>query len=421
VTATDTAGQAVADEFVLTVVNVNDAPQLALPLADHSVEAGSGFALTLEEGMFTDVDAGDALAYAASRSDGAALPGWLSFDAVARTFTGAPSASDAGPLDVRVTATDLAGASASDEFRITVLGEAPSGKHLIGTSRSDLLIGTQHDDVIEGREGRDLLFGLAGGDLLDGGKDDDLILGGKGDDHYLFAKGDGDDLIVESGGQDVLRFGAGIARHDVAVLRDRGDLILKLKGHGGSVTVRNWFDSSASRVERVEFADGSAWGEADLRREAKRNTAGSWSHDRHDWERDDGRFRDARGGDGRRGGDEGGSARDARALIAHRLDSVARFDFGAVGDYLRRQAARSAEASSWGRVAGQWAAIQRAVGYVEQTHEDANQGVQGDLDQDPSLAHGDTGWGHASSTGRRHAYAGLRSFAGLGEGFRNLG
>jgi hypothetical protein len=270
------------------------------------------------------------------------------------------------------------------------------------------------------------LIGLAGSDVIEGGRDDDLILGGKGDDRYLFNKGDGDDLIVESGGHDVLRFGADIARSDVTVMRDRGDLILKLKGHGGSVTVRSWFESSSKRVERVEFADGGSWDEADLRREAKRHTLGSWWHDRRDWEWGDERRRhhwDGRGGDGHRGrpSDEHRDVRDARALIAHRLDSAARYDFGSVADYLRQQAARSAGAGSWGRVAGQWTAVQRALGYLEQAQEDASHGAQDGRDRDHPIAHGDTGWGHASSTGRRHAYAGLQSFSGLGEGFRNLG
>ena len=426
VTATDGASQSASDEFVLTVINVNDAPELALPVADQSVSVGSGFALSLEAGMFTDVDPGDALTYAATRADGSALPEWLVFDAASRSFSGTPAASDAGPLDVRVTATDLAGVSASDEFRITVVGEEPSGKHLIGTSRGDVLVGTPYDDTIEGRQGGDLLIGLAGSDVIEGGKDDDLILGGNGDDAYLFARGDGDDLIIETGGHDVLRFGAGISRHDVAVMRDRGDLVLRLKGYGGSVTVRNWFDSDSRRVERVEFADGSSWGEAELWWQAKRHTVGSWSDDRRNGEWNDEKRRHQwhdRGGDGHRGRSSGEDygARDARALIARRLEAAARYDFGAVADYLRQQAEQRAEARTWARVAGQWAEVQSALGCLEQSHQEASHGAQDGRDRDHLLAHGDTGWGHASSTGRRHAYAGLQSFTGLGEGFRNLG
>jgi hypothetical protein len=325
-----------------------------------------------------------------------------------------------------VVALHLAGAPASHELRITEQGDEPPGQHPLGTSRRDVQLGTLHDDVIEGRAGRDLLVGLAGSDLLDGGKDDDLVFGGNGDDRYLFTKGDGDDLIIESGGHDVLRFGAGIARHDVTVIRDRGDLVLKLRGHGGSVTVRDWFDASSSRVERVEFADGASWEEADLRREAKRHAWGGWSHDGRDGGWDDERHRHSRDEhgrdrhDGKWKGDEYG-VRDSRELVAHRLDSAPRYDFDAVGDFLRRGVAHFDHSKTWGQVAGQWASIQRALGHLAQTHEDASHGAQDGPDRDHSLANSGQGWGHASSTGRRHAYAGLQSFTGLGEGFRNLG
>jgi len=75
-----------------------------------------------------DVDAGDVLTYTAGLTDGAMLPSWLNFDAATRTFSGAPTNTDVGDLTLRVTATDLSGASAYDDFSMTIvnINDAPT-------------------------------------------------------------------------------------------------------------------------------------------------------------------------------------------------------------------------------------------------------------------------------------------------------
>jgi Ca2+-binding RTX toxin-like protein len=79
--------------------------------------------------MFTDVDAGDSLRYAATLENGASLPTWLSFNAGTRTFSGTPGNGDVGSLSVNVTATDGSAASVSDLFLLAVanVNDAPSG------------------------------------------------------------------------------------------------------------------------------------------------------------------------------------------------------------------------------------------------------------------------------------------------------
>ncbi len=409
VSASDPAGESAADEFVLTVINVNDAPLLAVPVADQSVEAGSELTLTLDAGTFTDVDRGDVIRYGASRADGAALPGWLSFDAFSRTFSGTPAESDAGWIDVRVTATDSAGAAASDEFRITVLGGEPAGEHLIGTDRADTLVGTRHADVLEGRKGNDFLVGL------------------KGDDVYVYEKGDGHDRIIESGGFDRLRFGEGLRERDLAVLRRHGDLVLAVKGGHGSVTVKNWFLADDKRIERVEFASGGAWDESDLRARAGRwHDDGGFDgfahrrdrdHDHRDGPRADGRGRH----EGR--DDDRHELRDARDAIEARLERAARFDFSALAEHLARGAGDSAAAMSTERIARRWDSILQATGLLAQDDEDAGRGWDRGRENGRGADdwHDSGGWGHAGSTGQRASVAGLNRFAGLAEGFRSLG
>ncbi len=180
-TATDLAGATVLAAFNLVVANVNDAPVLSSALADQSGRAGSAFSYTVPAGAFSDVDVGDTLTYAALQASGAALPSWLSFNAASRTFSGTPPAGQAGTVSVRVTATDTAGAAASDVFDLSI---ALNGV-INGTAAADTLSGTAGQDQINGLGGNDTLNGLSGDDTLDGGAGNDTLVGGAGNDTYV--------------------------------------------------------------------------------------------------------------------------------------------------------------------------------------------------------------------------------------------
>ena len=114
----DHFGARASTTFHISVQNTNDAPEAAIALTDQSVHAGQTYAWQLPEGAFVDVDPGDVLSYSASRADGSALPDWLSFDATTGTFGGTPAT--AGTYALQVTATDLAGAQASQTFVLAV-------------------------------------------------------------------------------------------------------------------------------------------------------------------------------------------------------------------------------------------------------------------------------------------------------------
>ena len=127
ITAIDAAGATTADTFDLTVTNVNDAPVLASAIADAAAVEDAAFSLTLAPGTFADVDAGDTLTYQATRADGSALPAWLAFNAITRTFAGTPVNADVGSVTLKVVATDAAGAAASGVFNLSVanVNDAP--------------------------------------------------------------------------------------------------------------------------------------------------------------------------------------------------------------------------------------------------------------------------------------------------------
>lgn len=121
VVATDLAGVSIAQILSLTVLNVNDAPEVGTIIADVEAMEDEPFTFTVPDDAFFDVDAGDLLSFSASISDGAPLPAWLDFDATTRHFSGTPDNDDVGNLSIRVTATDLAGAQASQSFGLSVI------------------------------------------------------------------------------------------------------------------------------------------------------------------------------------------------------------------------------------------------------------------------------------------------------------
>lgn len=125
VTATDPGGLSASDTFALTVTPVNDAPVVANALADQAVNEDTAVNFTVPANAFSDVD-NASLTYSATQTGGAPLPAWLSFDAVARTFTGTPPLDFNGVLNLTVTASDGT-LTASDNFTLTInpVNDAP--------------------------------------------------------------------------------------------------------------------------------------------------------------------------------------------------------------------------------------------------------------------------------------------------------
>lgn len=109
---------------VQTATVGNNAPVLATPISDRNAQVGNFFNLTIPANTFTDAD-GDTLIYSATLVGGGALPAWLAFDPVSRTFSGTPGPGDVGAVNVRITANDGHGGSASDDFVISVITDPP--------------------------------------------------------------------------------------------------------------------------------------------------------------------------------------------------------------------------------------------------------------------------------------------------------
>ncbi|MBS0643924.1 MAG: putative Ig domain-containing protein [Proteobacteria bacterium] len=115
VKATDTSGLSATDTFAVTVIG---APTVTAQTPMQNWVVGQKVNLALPGNTFTDPQ-GQKLTYTASLASGAALPSWLQFNGATDTFTGtAPSVAQA--MNIKVTATDASGLSASETFTAAV-------------------------------------------------------------------------------------------------------------------------------------------------------------------------------------------------------------------------------------------------------------------------------------------------------------
>ncbi len=113
---------------ILTSVNTsNTAPVLNQALVDQTTLENAAFTWALPANTFSDADADNVLAYTATLADGTALPTWLVFDTMTQTFSGTPANVQVGSVDIKIVATDSAGAKAEDIFKLTVqnVNDAP--------------------------------------------------------------------------------------------------------------------------------------------------------------------------------------------------------------------------------------------------------------------------------------------------------
>ena len=125
ITATDVAGATATDSFTITVANTNDAPTIS-STAVTSVDEVSAYSYTVTA---ADVDSGDTVTLTCTT-----IPTWMTCTAGA--LSGTPTNDNVGAHNVVVTATDIAGATASDSFTVTVANtnDAPSITSTAGTA-----------------------------------------------------------------------------------------------------------------------------------------------------------------------------------------------------------------------------------------------------------------------------------------------
>lgn len=162
----------------------------------------------------------------------------------------------------------LAVAQVGDAADNTLHGDATNDSLMFGSGGNDILTGGDGNDTLHGGTGDDALYGNIGNDTLDGGTRNDILSGGEGNDTYVFGRGYGLDTITDydemAGNSDTLLLKSDVTPDDVTLWRDASCLYLGINGTNDKITVQNWYDDPAYRVEQIEFADGTVWNAATL-------------------------------------------------------------------------------------------------------------------------------------------------------------
>jgi len=266
VTATNAAGQTTADTFNLTVANVNDAPQVLIP-PEGSVIVEEGTAYVQNIDWFHDVDAGDALSLSVATADGSPLPAWVQFDVASRSLLATPPLGALGAITVRITATDMAGLSVTNDLVIDVHA---------GSAVGEVLVGGPGNDTLQGGLGNDTLRGGDGDDTLDGGAGADTLYAGTGNNTYMFGRGNGEDRVHlevdTTGSVSTLQFEAGVDPSQVRLSRafdsdvaeDNGALEVSIVGTTDKITFNGFFlsagpNNALNPLQQIRFADGTTW------------------------------------------------------------------------------------------------------------------------------------------------------------------
>ncbi len=137
----------------------------------------------------------------------------------------------------------------------------------------DQLLGERANDTLYGEQGSDTLNGELGNDNLHGGLGDDTLVGGQGDDVYVIGLNEGNDTIdnyywnaATEGSKDVIQFSPDVVSTNVVMTRDGLDIVFTIISTGQTVRVNHFAGAgvdSSSRIDRVEFNDGTVWSDLD--------------------------------------------------------------------------------------------------------------------------------------------------------------
>jgi hypothetical protein len=106
------------DSLMDSLKYTNYVPYVKNRIPDQEVTKGELFTYTVPDTTFIDDDGNNTLVYHAKLNNGSPLPAWLTFDTITGTFSGTPAIIET--LNIRVTAIDTAGATASTNFKIIV-------------------------------------------------------------------------------------------------------------------------------------------------------------------------------------------------------------------------------------------------------------------------------------------------------------
>jgi Ca2+-binding RTX toxin-like protein len=168
----------------------------------------------------------------------------------------------------------LIGGKGNDTYTVNHSGDRPieqgsEGTDLVKTTLSSFTLAAHVEKLSYAGSGNftgtgnnlhNTIAGGAGNDRLNGSTGNDTLTGGEGSDAYVFNRGGKQDTINngDSGGADRLLFGADIAADDLWFGQNGSDLLVTLRGTGGSdsVRVKGWYSDSDNRLSKFQLSDG---------------------------------------------------------------------------------------------------------------------------------------------------------------------
>jgi len=109
------------DGLIDSLKYTNIPPYVKNKIERQSAIVGEGFSFTIPDDTFYDEDGDTAFIYSATLIDGNALPSWLNFNALTKTFSGTPT--EVAELRILVTATDVGNDSGIGAFKLTVINK----------------------------------------------------------------------------------------------------------------------------------------------------------------------------------------------------------------------------------------------------------------------------------------------------------
>jgi len=236
---------------------------------DQVVVEEAPFSVLIPSNLFSDPD-GNSLNYGVTLADGSPLPGWLAFDANTGELSGTAPLGSAD-IDVRITATDPGGLTASDVFRILTT-QAPVIRRGIVTT--DLSPGVdQAFSVIQQSDGKLVVAGVSNSDWAltrynTNGTLDTSFGGGDG----IVATTAGSSVLQQADGKLVVTGSTeGGAGSDIILMRHQADGSVDTSfGDGDGIVITNLgADGSSDHGSIVvQQADGNlvvaGWSDGDF-------------------------------------------------------------------------------------------------------------------------------------------------------------
>ncbi|ANH34724.1 hypothetical protein MAFF241647_34120 [Ralstonia solanacearum] len=147
--------------------------------------------------------------------------------------------------------------------------------------------------TIDAGNGNDIInidsYGASQGADITGGTGDDQIRLGYYGATLHFNRGDGHDTVssAANAGNKTIVFGPGISAADLSATRVGNDIVLNIGTNGDAITVTNWFQGDAYRIDHATFADGTQWDQNNFRRLVTTVTGTAGDDTINGWQGDD--------------------------------------------------------------------------------------------------------------------------------------